>query len=100
MIYEEYKKIRESGESHETIAQREGNMQRGLLGEIIPTAGAIAGGVVGTVYGAPNIGAGVGGAAGEAFQQGIERLTGERKQFDIGQIAKTGVTSGVLSKGF
>lgn len=81
--------------------------ERGFIGEILPTAGAIGGGILGAagggVLGGPPgavvggiVGAGAGGALGETAQQKIEEFTGEREKLDVGQIAGTGVISGGL----
>lgn len=72
--------------------------ERSFGGEVIPTLGAIGGGVVGAVVGGPPgavIGSGLGGAAGETIQQAIEKDTGQREKFDVAQIGATGVTSAV-----
>lgn len=81
-------------------------VNRGLIGEIIPTAGAILGGIGGGALGAFGgpagaaagyiAGSGLGGAAGEFAQQGIEKATGERQEFDEGQIAASGVISAAV----
>lgn len=93
-IYDAF--LKQQTETKDTI-------QRGFIGEIIPTSGAILGGIGGgaltrTPQGAI-AGSALGGAGGEAIQQGIEKITGERKDFNTGQIAATGVTSGLLEGG-
>lgn len=80
--------------------------ERGFVGEILPTVGAIGGGIIGGAVGLPAGPAGVfaggvggaalGGAAGEAAQQQIEKMTGEREEINVGQIAGTGAISGGL----
>ena len=84
--------------------------ERGFAGEILPTLGAIGGGILGAIGGgfisgpaAPAgafaggvAGAAAGGALGEYGQQKIEEFTGEREDIDVGQIAGTGIISGGL----
>lgn len=72
--------------------------------EILPTIGAVGGGIAGTVGGglvggpagavAGGIaGAGAGGALGEYGQQKLEQLKGTREKISPGQIATTGITT-------
>lgn len=74
------------------------NVDRGILGEVIPTAGAIVGGIIGSAGGPPGViaGSAIGGSGGEYIQQQIEKSTGERQSTDTGQIVASGVISGVL----
>lgn len=67
--------------------------RRSFVQELLPTAGMIVGGK----FGVP--GAAIGGALGEAAQQSIERVAGQRKAFDPGQIAQAGITGGTLQIG-
>ena len=93
LSFEEYRQLREQGEK----------VPRGLGGEILPTGGAILGGIGGFALGGPvgaAAGAGIGGAVGEGAQQIKEKVSGVRTQFDPGQIAATGVSSAVLEGGF
>lgn len=75
--------------------------QRGFTGEVIPTGGAIAGGIVGSALGPIGgiIGAGIGGALGETGQQTIEKDIGSRESYDPAQIAATGASSMLLEGG-
>lgn len=85
-----------------TIEQHE----RGFLGNLLPAAFAVGGGVLGGIGGAAAGGVGAfpgaiagataGGAAGEAIQQGIEKVAGDRKSLDAKQIAISGAGSGAL----
>lgn len=73
-------------------------LRRSMLGEVIPTGTAIAGQIVGgRLGGLPGASAGgaILGGAGEALQQGIEKMTGEREKFDPSQIITTAAISGV-----
>lgn len=95
LTFEEYKKQRLAGVPPEKI-------QRGFAGEILPIAGSIAGGVGGFALGGPPgaiAGSALGGAAGETLQQTIEKGAGAREEFNLGQIAATGITSGLIEGG-
>lgn len=81
--------------------------KRGWTGEILPVGGAILGGVLGGLAGtaaAPGAGtfaggvagAGIGGSLGEAAQEGIEKLTGKRKEISGAEIGKTGFEMGAM----
>lgn len=80
--------------------------QRSFVQELVPTAGAIGGGIIGSIAAAPLGPVGVvaggiggataGGAAGEALQQKIEKSYGQRESYNVGQIGATGAISGVL----
>lgn len=86
--FEEYKKQRiDYSKTHSQV-------QRGLSGEILPTAGMVVGGAYGGIPGAA-----LGGAAGEFAQQSIEKVRGVRGEYDPSQIAASGVTGGVLEGG-
>lgn len=79
-------------EQSKPIAQRTG------AGELLPTAFAIGGGVLGAFGGPVGAigGATAGGALGETIQQGIEKKFGEREQISAPQIVGSGVTSGAF----
>lgn len=76
---------------------------RGILGNILPIGGAVAGGIVGEAldpFGGGIPGAlfgmglaGAGGAAGEAAQQVTERANGARTSMNTNQIVENGVLS-------
>lgn len=70
-------------------------VQRGLVGEIIPTAGAVIGGAYGGIPGSA-----LGGGIGETIQQGIELATGERTKFEPGQVGASSVISGLVPATF
>lgn len=80
--------------------------QRGGAGELLPTAFAIGGGILGTFGGGALGGVGAipggiagataGGALGETIQQGIEKRFGQREGISGSQIAATGALSGVF----
>lgn len=83
------------------------NPQRSGWGEVVPTAFAVGGGILGGIGGtavAPGVGtvgggiagATAGGAIGEAIQQRIEKGFGQREKMNPGQIAAQGVISGTL----
>lgn len=73
--------------------------QRSGVGEVLPTAFSVAGGVVGTMLAGPVggiAGAGAGGSVGETIQQGIEKGFGIREKFNTGQIVATGAIDTAL----
>lgn len=73
--------------------------QRSFSGELVPSAFAVGGGVLGTMFGGPVggiVGAGAGGALGETVQQGIENKFGQRDGINAGQIAGSGVINATL----
>ena len=118
MDYEQYKALRLQGYSPEDIEA--GNTPkpvtygvpiekptRGWKGQILPTAGAILGGlggaIAGTAVGTPLggyaggvAGSAAGGALGETLQQGIEKFTGVREEIAPSEIAKTGLEFGAF----
>lgn len=90
--------------------------ERGFWGEFLPGAFSVGGAIVGGIAGAPLgpagivaggiAGAGAGAAVGEGIQQKIEKSTGYRKEYDLGQVGKSGVygagtqaAGGVILKG-
>lgn len=81
--------------------------QRSGWGEVLPTAFAVGGGILGGIGGtaiapgAGTVGGGIagataGGALGEAIQQRIEKGFGQREKMNPGQIAAQGAISGTL----
>jgi hypothetical protein len=81
--------------------------ERGFLGNLLPAAFAVGGGILGGIAGAaPTFGVGAipgaiagatgGGALGEGIQQGIENVAGERKGLNPAQIGIAGAGSGLL----
>ena len=103
LSFEEYKKQRlEEGKTRSEI-------QRGFKGELLPTIGAVGGGIIGGIVGAPAGGVGaipgaitgsaIGGAGGEFLQQKMEKISKQREEFNLGQIAATGITAGALEAG-
>ena len=97
---EQFQKATQSGFTTDRIIQnelqrkKENTPVRQWWGEVLPTAGAIGGGIIGTAIGGlPGgiAGAGLGAAAGETAQQGVEKAIGIRKGLDAQDIIKTGV---------
>lgn len=104
----------------QTMQKEIAGPKRGLMGEILPTGGAIVGGIVGGIAGAaggaalglPEAGVGaipgaaiggytgsvagsaLGGAAGEALQQEVEKVFGSRKELSGKEIGKTALSMG------
>ena len=93
-------RLRERGVIKESIKQpTAGTPSR----EILPTIGAVGGGILGTAGGAllgpagaiagGIAGAGVGGAAGEFAQQKLEQAKGIREKIEPTQVVATGLTT-------
>jgi len=84
--------------------------QRDFAGELIPTIGSIAGSYIGTAAGIPLApatlgasipalgitGSGLGTAAGEFLQQGIEKIGGVRDEYDPAQITAAGLQGATI----
>lgn len=96
-----YEKVSGGWQLRETQAEKP---QRGFAGELLPSAFAVGGGILGGIAGAPAgpagvIGGGIvgatgGGALGETVQQSIEKKFGERRRISTPQIVGAGVVSG------
>lgn len=68
--------------------------------DVLPAVNGALGGILGSYVGRPNMGVGFGTAIGEFEKQGIEKLSGERKDINVSDIIIKGGAAAATSKLF